>query len=201
MVNEVASVKVDVIDSLGRPCLEAGCAFVGGHPVTGSEEAGARAANAMLFRDHRCVLTPTAATDPRALARVREFWTRLGMIVEQMDAAAHDAILARVSHLPHLVAYALAAAVGDAVAAGRPVAEYAGPGFRDTTRIAASPARLWSEICLANRGEILRALEEFSRRPEELDGLIRREDGAGLERALGEASSQRRGLGAVRRPR
>jgi histidinol-phosphate aminotransferase len=194
VVTDVASVKGQILQLLGPVCAEAGCPFVGAHPIAGSESAGASAADPALFRGQRCIITPTDATDPAALAVVRALWEGVGMRVEEMDASTHDRILARVSHAPHMIAYALASAVGETRAGDRRVSSYAGTGFEDTTRIAGSPAALWREIALANREEILTALDEFQAQLGALGELIRQGDGAQLERALGTARQRRRSL-------
>jgi prephenate dehydrogenase len=123
-------------------------------------------------------------------------WEAMGMNVEEVDPETHDRILARVSHAPHLVAYALAAAVGGARAGALSVATYAGSGFRDTTRIAASSAGLWRDIALANPAHILEALDEFAAHLDGLKRLIRDGDRSELERALAEAREHRLRLDA-----
>jgi prephenate dehydrogenase len=168
---------------------------VGAHPIAGSEASGAGAARADLFRDRACIVTPSATTDAGALARVRALWEGVGARVEEMPAAVHDDILARVSHLPHVVAYALVAAVAEAKAGGRSVLGYAGSGFRDTTRIAGSRAELWRDIALANAPALTAALTEFRAALDRLIALIAAGDGAGLEAALAAAEAARRRLG------
>ncbi len=194
VVTDVGSVKGDIVARLDSLCRSVGCSFVGAHPIAGKEQRGPEAAEPSLFRDERCILTPTATTDRNALARIRTLWEGVGMRVEEMDPDIHDRILARVSHAPHLVAYALAAAVGAGRVGTHPLAPYAGPGFRDTTRIAASPGHLWRDIALANRAEIMAALDEFETRLAELRDLLQRGDAVGLERAFERAASERRAL-------
>ena len=106
LLTDVGSVKGSVVEALEARWPEPG-RVVGGHPIAGSEEAGAGAARADLFRDRLCIVTPTAVTQPEAVASVRRLWEGVGARVEEMDAGTHDAILARVSHLPHLIAFAL----------------------------------------------------------------------------------------------
>jgi prephenate dehydrogenase len=193
ILTDVGSVKASLVTALEAAWRDVG-PVVGTHPVAGSEESGAAAARADLFRDRLCIITPTAATDPAAKARVRALWEGVGARVEEMPAMVHDDILARVSHLPHLVAYALVAAA-DRRADGRRVLDYAGSGFVDTTRIAASPAVLWRDIALANAGALGAALREFRAALDRLEGLLVAGDGAGLEAALAEAQITRRALG------
>jgi prephenate dehydrogenase len=130
-------------------------AFVGAHPIAGSERKGVAHARADLFEGRACVLTPTARTPPQRRDRARRFWELLGCRIVEMDPDAHDAALARTSHLPHAVAAALAAAVPAellALAAG---------AYRDGTRVAGSDPDLWAGIFLENRRPILDALAGF----------------------------------------
>jgi prephenate dehydrogenase len=193
LLTDVGSVKAAVVDALETRWAGLG-PVVGAHPIAGSEASGAGAARADLFRGHRCILTPTAATDRAALARVRALWEGVGARVEEMPPAVHDALLARVSHLPHLVAYALTAAVADATVGGLRPLDYAGSGFRDTTRIAGSPAELWRDVALANVPALRAALSEFRAALDRLEGLLAAGDGAGLEAALAAAREVRRRL-------
>lgn len=169
---------------------------VGAHPIAGSEASGARAARSDLYRGRPCILTPTAKTDPAALARVRALWEGVGACVTEMDAARHDAILARVSHVPHLVAYALVLAAGAGPVPADELLSWAGAGFRDTTRIAASPPELWRDIALANADAVCAGLAEFRAALARIEGCVARGDAAGLEAALATAANARRGLGS-----
>jgi len=183
VVIDVGSVKAEVVAALD-PIVRPPAAFVGCHPIAGTEHSGAAHAEVDLFEGRRCILTPTAATDPRAVERVRELWERAGMRVESMPPEEHDRLLALVSHLPHVVAYALVAAIeGERVAERDPLA-YSGGGLRDTTRIASSHPEMWRDICLENRQEILPAISGFENALGHLRELIERGDGAALEKEL-----------------
>jgi prephenate dehydrogenase len=194
ILTDVASVKVAVVAALEARWTSTG-PVVGAHPIAGSEESGAEAARADLFRGRRCIVTPTPTTDRAALALVTSLWAAVGATVEDMAPAIHDEILARVSHLPHVVAYALVGAVGDMAIDGRRALDYAGTGFRDTTRIAASPAVVWRDILLANVTPLRAALAELRVEVDELERLLVTGDAAGLEAALGRARDLRRRLG------
>ncbi len=196
IVTDVGSVKASLVAALERAWGDGAGGVVGAHPIAGSEASGAAAAQADLFRDRLCVLTPTAKTPPSSLRLVRTLWEGVGARVEEMSAATHDAILARVSHLPHVLAYALVRAVADRRADGRRLIDYVGTGFLDVTRIAASPPEVWRDIALANRPAIAAALAEMRAALDELVALIDAGDAAGLERALAAAARVRRGLGA-----
>ena len=144
------------------------------------------------------MLTPTAHTDGAALARVRELWEGVGARVDVLPAAVHDALLARVSHLPHAVAFALVQAVKDRVVEGHRVVDYAGTGFLDTTRIAGSPAEIWRDILLANAGHVAEAIAELRQALDAIDAAIEDGDGATLEGLLAAAAEVRRDLGGRR---
>ena len=193
ILTDVGSVKASLVAALETRWPDSG-RVVGAHPIAGSEAAGAAAARADLFRGRLCILTPTPRTRPEALARVRALWRGVGARTEEMDATVHDEILARVSHLPHVVAYSLMRALGDAHVAGRPVLEYAGSGLRDTTRIAGSSAELWRDIALANAPALRGAIAELRAALDHLDALI----GAGaadeLLAALDTARARQRAL-------
>jgi prephenate dehydrogenase len=193
IVTDVGSVKASLVAALEGAW--GGAAVVGAHPIAGSEASGAAAAQAGLFRDRLCIVTPTPRTAPAALALVRALWEGVGARVEEMTPAAHDAILARVSHLPHVLAYALVRAVADRRREGRRLLDYVGTGFLDATRIAASPAEVWRDIALANRTELGAALAEFRAALDELVRLVEAGDADGLEAALATAAAARRGLG------
>jgi len=197
LLTDVGSVKAGLVAALEAAWAGQG-PVVGAHPVAGSEASGAAAARADLFRGERCILTPTPATDAAALARVRALWEGVGARVEEMAPETHDELLARVSHLTHLVAFALAAAAGGARVDGRTVLEYAGSGFRDTTRIAGGAPEMWRDILLANAPALGRALDEFRAALDRLAGLVAAGDVRGLEEALAEARAIRGRLGAKR---
>lgn len=166
-LTDVGSVKQSVVDA-AREVLGAGFSrFVPGHPIAGAERSGLDASFPELFQGRRVILTPTAETDRDALARVRQMWNAAGAELEELSADRHDALLAATSHLPHLLAYALVAALARHDA-GEDIFRLAGSGFRDTTRIAASSPALWEEILLANRDAVLSALGGFQ---QELDSV------------------------------
>jgi prephenate dehydrogenase len=131
--------------------------FVGSHPIAGSEKNGPEAASADLFDGRVVVITPTARTDPAATASIEQFWQALGARLIRMTPEEHDAIIARTSHLPHLVASALAATTPS----NGETLPLTGSGWADTTRIAAGDPELWRQILLANRGPTLNALADF----------------------------------------
>lgn len=185
-VTDAASVKAVLAPEL-RDLF--GHRYVGAHPMAGSERSGFGAAEAGLFRGRNCFLVPSE--DPAQTERAGRFWQLVGCSLLPVGALEHDATVARVSHLPVLVAAALVNAAGaqpERLAA-------AGPGFRDTTRVAGSPPELWRGILTANRAEALAALGEFSAELEALrEALAQPDEGAQLEKLLTQAATTRFGL-------
>ena len=164
--------------------------FVGGHPIAGAEKSGVTAAKADLFIGKNVVLTPTENTSSEAIKLVREFWQSTGANVIEMTAQEHDQIFAAVSHLPHLLAFAL---VSDL--ANRPNAkqlfDFAASGFRDFTRIAGSSPEMWRDISLANKTALLSELEAYQAEISALQHLLKNEDSLGLQTMFEHASQAR----------
>ncbi|MBK7972538.1 MAG: prephenate dehydrogenase/arogenate dehydrogenase family protein [Deltaproteobacteria bacterium] len=191
IVTDVGSVKAPLVADLDE--LLAGHArFVGGHPIAGTERSGMAAAFGELFRGRCCVLTPSPRTDPAALAKVRSLWEAVGMRVVDMDAARHDRVLAMVSHLPHVVAYALAGEIEACEAAGEELVPFSAGGLKDFTRVAASDPALWRDIFTMNRDEVAAGIRAYRERLERLEGLIRDGRGDELREELERARSLRR---------
>ncbi|HEY2414197.1 MAG TPA: prephenate dehydrogenase/arogenate dehydrogenase family protein [Pirellulaceae bacterium] len=155
LITDAGSTKEQIVTAVEAACLKQ--SFIGSHPIAGSEKNGSEAATADLFNNRVAVITSTAKTNSAAITTINDFWQSLGSRVIEMSPAEHDAILARTSHLPHLLASALAAATS----ADDQTLALTGPGWSDTTRIAASEPDLWREIFLANRGATLKALADF----------------------------------------
>jgi prephenate dehydrogenase len=191
VVTDVGSVKAKIVRDMEKLLPDA-IPFVGAHPIAGSEQWGARAAVASLFEGRRCILTPTANTDPGALKRMATLWRRVGAKVEAMDPELHDRLLAVVSHLPHVLAYAMVNALPrNAMDSVDPI-DYCGGGFRDFTRIAGSRPEIWRDICLVNRRAIGKQLTEYMRQLERLRKWIRDGRGDLLEREFTRANEIRR---------
>jgi prephenate dehydrogenase len=193
IVIDVGSVKQRVVEAL-EPVVQPPAAFVACHPIAGTEHSGAANALADLFEEQLCVVTPTPRTDAGALARVRALWEGAGMRVEMMPAAEHDRLLALVSHLPHVVAFALIAAIEGERIAGRDPLAYSGGGLRDTTRIASSHPEMWRDIFLDNRAEVLRAIDGFGDAVARLRRMIESEEPQALEAELDRTRVARRRL-------
>jgi prephenate dehydrogenase len=193
LVIDAGSVKGDVVREM-EDLVRAPAAFVGCHPIAGTELAGAANAVRGLYEGQLCLVTPTPQTDATALTRARAVWEAVGMRVETISPEEHDRLLAMVSHLPHVAAYALIATIeGRSVGARDPI-EYSGGGLRDTTRIAASPGEMWRDIFLGNRQEVLRAIDEFVATLGRLRSEIASGDAAALDADLDRARRARQRL-------
>lgn len=179
IVTDGGSVKTAIVREC-EPLMPPGCHFVGGHPIAGTEHAGAAASFATLYRGKRCILTPTERTDRAALDLVTRVWQLAGAEVCRMEPGHHDRIFAEISHLPHMVAYALVHAVGTADVEGENVLSYTAGGFRDFTRIASSDPSMWRDIALMNRAALLMSIDGFSASLAELRQRIDRHDPAAL---------------------
>ena len=186
VVTDVGSTKARIVAACEATL---GGRFVGGHPIAGSERAGPDAANARLFDGRRVIVTPTPRSEPSALARVVEMWRSVGATVIEMDAERHDRLLAAVSHLPHVVAYALAGALG--VLGADSMTGLAGGGLTDTTRIAATPAPMWVDVFLENKGPLLDAVDAFAGGLAALRSAIERDDGPAIAAFIDEARAAR----------
>ncbi len=192
VITDVGSTKGRIVAAAERLAARRPLAFVGSHPMAGSERAGFAEARADLFEAATVVLTPTERTEPAALARVREFWEALGARITVLDPVTHDRAAAAVSHLPHLVADALV----DAVLRMDPAfLDVAARGFRDTTRIAASSPPIWREIFQDNRVALAEAVAAFRKSLDHLEGVIAAGDAAAVEAELERIKQQRERLG------
>ena len=191
VVTDAGSTKEDVVAAAHAAFGAGASRFVPAHPIAGTEHSGAAAAFATLFRDRTTVLTPSASTAPDAVDKVRALWETCGARVITLDAAQHDRIFAAVSHLPHVLAFALVAQLA-ARSDAADLFAHAASGFRDFTRIAASSPEMWRDIALANRSALATALDEYRAMLDALAGALARGDGSALERVFTQASDARR---------
>lgn len=193
IVTDGGSVKAAIV----RKCdalIPAGCSFVGGHPIAGTENSGASAAFAALYRGKRCVLTPGATSGAQALDTVARLWKAAGAEVCNMEPGHHDRIFAEISHLPHAIAYTLVHAVGTADVEGENVLSYTAGGFRDFTRIASSDPVMWRDISLMNRDALLASIDGFTASLAELRRRIDSGDSDGLSEFFTTAKKFRDGI-------
>ena len=190
LVMDVGSTKRDVVDAARRVLRDQVGCFVPAHPITGKEVSGVEHADANLYTDKQVILTPIERTFTAQLSRATSLWTELGCHVLQMSPQAHDAAYAAVSHLPHLIAFALMNSISGQ-SHGADYLSLAGPGFRDFSRIAASDPKVWRDILVANREELLAQSKLFQQTLQSLEKLISSSDGDALERLIEVASDTR----------
>ena len=184
VLTDVGSSKAEIVRALER-WMPRGVAFVGGHPLAGSEQRGLGAASRSLFDGSTCILTKTARTRPAALARVARLWRPLTRRVRVLSPVQHDRLLAAVSHLPHLLAYALAGAVPQESLSVAP------RSFLEVTRIAQSDPELWDDIFISNRTALLASMAAFAQECKALRRDINRSNHAALRRRLMRAKARR----------
>jgi prephenate dehydrogenase len=168
---DVGSTKCSVVQAFNAVFGGLPVNFVPGHPIAGAELSGVEAADSGLYRDKRVILTPSSSTDGAMLGRVEAFWTALGAKVSLMTPQHHDEVFAATSHLPHALAYALVHMLGKKDEQ-QEIFQYAGAGFRDFTRIASSNPRMWKDICLLNRQQLLPLIEELRQELAALSALL-----------------------------
>jgi prephenate dehydrogenase len=173
LLTDVGSTKVGIVRAV-EEALSAEHLFVGSHPLAGSEKRGPEHADGWLFEGRLVIVTPTPRTNPLAVERATAFWGALGARVRRMPPEEHDRGVALSSHLPHLVASALAGVLPPALA------ELAASGFRDTTRLASGDPGLWTAICSHNREFLLEALGRFAGRLEDFRQALEAGDGRRL---------------------
>ena len=190
LIMDVGSTKRDVVDAARRMLRDhLGC-FVPAHPITGKEVSGVENADADLYAGKQVILTPIERTFTVQLQKAVDVWTALGCHVTKMSPQAHDAAYAAVSHLPHLIAFALINSISGQ-ARGKDFLALAGPGFRDFTRIAASDPKMWRDILIANKEELLEQSKIFQDTLHSLEKLIASADGDALEDRIEQASQTR----------
>jgi prephenate dehydrogenase len=187
---DVGSTKRDVVDAARRALREQIGSFVPCHPITGKEVSGVEHADADLYAGKQVILTPIERTFTVQLKKATEVWEALGCHVLQMSPQAHDAAYAAVSHLPHLIAFAMINGI-KSQAHGKDYMALAGPGFRDFTRIAASDPQMWRDILIANREELLAQSKIFQQTLQSLEQLISSGNGDALESLIKQASQTR----------
>ncbi len=190
LIMDVGSTKRDVVDAARRVLRDHANSFVPCHPVAGKEVSGVDHADPDLYAGKQVILTPPDRTDPEKVERAAQLWEALGSHVERMTPEAHDSAFAAVSHLPHLIAFALMQSIGSQPH-GKDFLSLAGPGFRDFTRIAASDPKMWRDVMLANSQELLAQCRAFGRALQAMELMIEAGNGDGLEEVIAKASEAR----------
>ena len=190
IVTDMGSTKANIVEYLER-CLPPGVAFLGGHPMAGSEKAGIREAQAELLENAVYLLTPTPQTAAETVEKVSGFLEYLGAKIRLLSPAEHDRKVAAISHLPHLLASSLVKTVGQLDEQEGGYFPLAAGGFRDTTRIAGSQSMMWRDILLQNRVAVLPLIKEFRLALAEYEDALLEEDEARLEELLEQAKRWR----------
>jgi prephenate dehydrogenase len=196
MITDAGSTKGDVILAAKEVLGKKACQFVPAHPITGGAQHGASAARADLFQGKQTIICPLQENSPEDTALITGFWESVGSVVKKIGVVQHDAIYAAVSHLPHILSYALMASVVNSEDADQKLG-HIGAGFKDFTRIAASSPEMWRDICLGNRTAILKELDQYLLIVNHMRKLIAENDGAGLEKLFNKASKARQDLDAA----
>ena len=194
LVTDGGSTKADVVAAaraaFGAQAPSRIGQFVPGHPIAGAEKSGVGAATADLYREKRVVLTPLPENAPESVARVRSAWEACGARVSSLAADEHDRVFAAVSHLPHLLAFALVHDISSRDNADQ-LFSFAAGGFRDFTRIASSHPEMWRDICVANRHALLLELDSYMIELMRTRVLLAGGDAAGLEALFSTARARR----------
>lgn len=190
VVSDAGSTKSDVWAYAQEHLSNHLAHFIPAHPIAGAEHSGAAAAKADLYAGKNIVVCPQQESDRAAIDLVEKAWALCGGVVQKMDVANHDAVFAAVSHLPHLLAFALVDDIGN-----RPNAEqlfsFAASGFRDFTRIASSHPEMWRDISLANRDALLNEIDVYQAQLTRMKELLRANDGDALEQIFDHARTRR----------
>ena len=171
IVTDVGSTKQNVVKLAVQYLSHHLSHFVPAHPIAGAESSGVEAAKANLFKDRALILTPLVETSTDAIDKLKMAWTKCGARVQLMSASSHDRIFAAVSHLPHLLAFALVDDIAKRNDA-KDFFHYAGTGFKDFTRIASSSPEMWRDIALANRDALIRELESYQHQLDDLHRML-----------------------------
>lgn len=190
VITDAGSTKGDVLRCAEEILGEQFSQFVGGHPIAGAEKSGVTAATADLYVNKNVILTPTLSTNKQATLAATQLWQVCGANISEMSAEIHDSIFAAVSHLPHLLAFALVDDIASRANAAQ-LFSFAASGFRDFTRIAGSHPEMWRDISLANKTALLSELDAYQNELSQLKQLLTNEDGTGLQALFERASVAR----------
>lgn len=190
IVTDAGSVKGSLVYEIEQ-IMPDGIYFVGVHPMAGTEQSGIDAINTTLFEGANVIITPTKNTNTDALKSINELWTKIGAKIKILTPEEHDQIISSISHLPHIIAYALVNAVCDI---GKDNLNYCSTGFLDTTRIAMGSPAMWRDIFFCNKKNILKHIEIFKKNLDEMAALLESDDSEGLLADLITAQKLRKDL-------
>jgi len=189
LLTDAGSTKFQIVSQLDEKLPPNGPAFVGSHPLAGSEKSGSEHADADLLQSCTVVVTPTTHSNATAVEAITDFWTSLDARVVERSPQEHDAALAQTSHLPHLLASVLAATTP------KEELELTATGWRDTTRIAAGDPELWRQILVDNRGNVLQSLDQFEQTLSQLRQALQDQDADVLLKILAQGKQNRDAVG------
>ncbi len=187
IVTDVGSTKTSIVNA-ARQSLPNSVFFVGSHPLAGSEKTGVENSQENLFQGSLCLMTPTDQTHKMAVERVKRLWVRLGANVRILSPEEHDKILANVSHVPHVLAFALMQSIPPQHL------EFGGPGFKDMTRIAGSSAQMWNDVCMANSTNVINGIDELVQKLAFIRKAVNTNDQKQLLNFFKEAQTKRENL-------
>ena len=191
VLTDVGSVKGALVREIEKIIPEE-VHYIGGHPIAGSDRSGIDSANAELFQKAKCIITPTENSNPDALEKIQNLWKAFGSEIVTLTPEEHDRIYAAVSHLPHLIAYALVNTVADI---DRSYLDFSGRGFMDATRIASSSEELWKDICLLNRDNLVEVVACFQNNLDKLDQYLKAGNSDSLKAEFRKARALRETIG------
>jgi len=191
LITDVGSVKEPVVKEAEKVVPE-GMFFVGSHPIAGGENSGLEASTANLYQGAKCIVTPTEKTDKKALEKINALWQAVGMQIINLSTEEHDFVFGAVSHLPHIIVYALMNTLGALKTQdNRAVTAFSGAGLKDITRIASSDPVMWRDICLSNRNHSLDLIDRFQNKLDEIRSTIEKGDGQALKEEFMAANKYR----------
>ena len=193
IISDVGSVTGSLVEKIEN-ILPDGVHFVGAHPIAGTENSGVEASFAELFEGSKCILTPTKSTNHETLQKVKKLWELMGSEITFMDPGKHDEIMAAVSHLPHVAAYAITSFIFDLRHIWPDILSYSAGGFRDFTRIASSHPTMWCDICNYNSDALVKMIEQYEASLNQFKTLIKEKNWFQLEKTMGEAKTLRDGF-------
>lgn len=181
IVTDVGSVKGNLVYEIQRLIPN----YIGSHPIAGGERSGMQYSRGDLFQNALCIVTPTMQTKKQSLQMVSTLWRQCGCKLQYLDPHVHDAVFAEVSHLPHILAFALVNSVNSNFLS------FAGQGFKDTTRIAMSSAEMWRDIALANKSFLLEAIDRYMQSLSQIKQAISSDDAQSLTTLFSKARTKR----------
>ncbi len=190
LITDAGSTKSDVIMAAKTALGDKVAQFIPAHPIAGGAQHGASAAKEDLYQGKQVIICPLQENIPPAVDAINEFWLATGATTHKMSALQHDAVFASISHLPHVLSFALMLQVANSEDANVKLG-HAGAGFRDFTRIAASSPEMWRDICLANKTAVLKEMDNYLNLTKLLRDMIAKEDGDALLKAFTRASAER----------